>query len=357
MNHHITAQKEKQKIKCIVWDLDNTLWDGILLEDSKVSLRDGVVDIIKTADSRGILQSVASKNEHQAAMNQLEEFGLAEYFIYPQINWNAKSSSIAAIARAINIGLDTIAFIDDQPFEREEVQFVHPEVLCIDAAALPLLPSMPEMNPNFITEDSRNRRKMYLCDMKRNRAEESFTGTHEEFLASLNMKFTISRVGEGDLQRAEELTVRTHQLNTTGYTYSYEEIDQLRKSETSLLLISDLEDKYGTYGKIGLALVELGQEVWTIKLLLMSCRVMSRGVGTVMLNHIMNLAQKANVTLRADFVSTDKNRAMYVTYKFAGFQEVHEEGDFIIFENNLSAIQPLPDYIQLVVQDEAHSLY
>ncbi|WP_128893910.1 HAD-IIIC family phosphatase [Longirhabdus pacifica] len=350
MKSESTVVKEKQKIKCIVWDLDNTVWDGVLLEDSNVTLRHGVVDIIKTLDERGILQSVASKNEHHAALEKLEEFGLKEYFIYPQINWNAKSSSMLAIAEAINIGKDTLAFVDDQPFEREEVQFALPEVLCIDANDLSQLLDMPQLHPTFITDDSKNRRKMYMYDIERKNVEENFVGTQEEFLASLNMKFTISKVGEGDLQRAEELTQRTHQLNTTGYTYDYDEIDALRKSDSHLLLISDLEDKYGTYGKIGLAIVEKGQAVWTIKLLLMSCRVMSRGVGTVMMNHIMHLAKEANVKLRAEFVVTDKNRMMYVTYKFAGFKEVQEDNDTVLFENDLSVMQPLPDYLTLTVK-------
>ena len=92
--------------------------------------------------------------------------------------------------------------------------------------------------------------------------------------------------------RAEELTVRTHQLNTTGYTYSYEELDELRHSPDHLLLIAGLDDVFGSYGKIGLSVVELGPQSWTIKLLLMSCRVISRGVGTVMLTHIMKLAKR-----------------------------------------------------------------
>jgi FkbH-like protein len=341
----------KQKIKCVVWDLDNTLWEGILLEDDKVTLRSGVVDIIRTLDSRGILQSIASRNEHTLAMLKLEEFGLNEYFINPQINWNSKSSSIQAIAAAINIGIDSLAFIDDQPFELDEVQFTHPQVLCLDAAALDELLDMPQMMPRFITEDSANRRHMYLRDLERKQVEDNFVGTQEEFLASLNMKFSISRVGEGDLERAEELTVRTHQLNATGYTYSYEEMDALRKSDKHLLFIASLEDKYGDYGKIGLTLIELEDTVWTVKLLLMSCRVMSRGVGSVLMNHIMHLAHEAKVTLRAEFVSTDRNRMMYITYKFAGFQEIHQDGDFIIFENDLRTIQPLPEYISLHVEE------
>ena len=121
-------KKDKQTIKCVVWDLDNTVWDGILLEDREVVLRPHVVDILKTLDERGILHSVASRNDHDLAMAKLEEFGIAEYFLYPQINWNPKSGSVAQIAKDINTGLDAIAFVDDQPFEREEVAFTHEKV-------------------------------------------------------------------------------------------------------------------------------------------------------------------------------------------------------------------------------------
>lgn len=345
----VNVQKGKNKVKCVVWDMDNTLWEGTLLEDNNVFLRGNVLNIIKTLDSRGILQSVASKNEYTSTIAKLQEFGLSEYFLYPQINWDAKSSSINAIAKLINIGLDTIAFIDDQSFEREEVKFSLPEVLCIDTADLDDLLDMPEMNPLFITEDSKFRRIMYLNDMQRNKAEENFAGTSEEFLASLNMVFTISPVGKGDLERAEELTLRTNQLNTTGYTYSYHELDNFRNSPQHKLLIAGLEDKYGNCGKIGLNLIECHEDVWIIKLLLMSCRVMSRGVGTIMINHIMNMARKENVRLQAEFISNDRNRMMYITYKFAGFKEIKEDGNHVILENDMALIQPFPEYMKIQI--------
>lgn len=339
-------EKEEKKIKCVVWDLDNTIWDGILIEDSNVRLRKGIQKIMDTLDNRGILQSVASKNDHDLAMSKLQELGLAEYFLYPQINWGSKSASVKEIAKSINIGIDTLAFIDDQAFERDEVHFEHPAVLCIDAATLDGLLEMPEMNPRFITEDSKIRRLMYRHDIERNQAEERFDGPAEDFLASLQMVFTIAPVREGDLERAEELTVRTHQLNTTGYTYSYEELNDFRQSPRHKLLIASLDDKYGTYGKIGLALLEC-DEVWTIKLLLMSCRVMSRGVGTILLNYIMGLAKKAQKPLRAEFVPNDRNRMMLVTYTFAGFKEIKSENGVTVFENDLSQIQPFPGYVKV----------
>jgi len=86
--------RNRKTIKCVVWDLDHTLWDGILLENEDVRLHENVAEIIKTLDNRGILQSIASKNDAQTAMKKLEQLGLAEYFLYPQINWNAKSSSV-----------------------------------------------------------------------------------------------------------------------------------------------------------------------------------------------------------------------------------------------------------------------
>lgn len=345
-----TKRNQLQKIKCIVWDLDNTIWNGVLLEDTEISVREGMEEIIKEFDRRGILQSIASKNEYNVAIQKLKDLGLDEYFIYPQINWSSKSSSIRAIAHSINIGLDTIAFIDDQPFEREEVRYSIPEVLCIDAAEIETVLQMPEMNPLFITEDSKHRRLMYISGIQRANVEENFIGTQEEFLASLEMYFSISPVGEGDLQRAEELTVRTNQLNTTGYTYSYEELDSFRRSDTHKLLIAGLKDKYGSYGKVGIVLLECSEDIWCIKLFLMSCRVMSRGVGTMMLNHIMSMALKAGVKLRAEFISNDRNRMMYITYKFAGFKEVEEKDNLTILENNLEQIQPIPEYVRVEIR-------
>ncbi|MEH1779527.1 MAG: HAD-IIIC family phosphatase [Nostoc sp.] len=344
-----SKEKDKKVIKCVVWDLDNTLWHGVLLEDEKVSLRENIVNIIQTLDGRGILQSIASKNEPATAIAKLEEFSLKEYFLYPQINWNSKASSLKEIASLLNIGIDAIAFIDDQLFELEEVKFSCPKILCINADEIGYIVDMPVMNPRFITEDSKLRRLMYLNDIERNSFEKEFIGTQEEFLATLNMTFTISSAQEDDLQRAEELTIRTNQLNTTGYTYSYDDLNQFRQSDKHKILISSLEDKYGNYGKIGLALVECEEVVWTLKLLLMSCRVMSRGVGTIMLNHIMKLAKNNNVRLRAEFISNNRNRMMYISYKFSGFQEIDKNGDLLILENDLSRIQAIPEYVNVKV--------
>jgi FkbH-like protein len=341
------SEAQKQSIKCVVWDLDNTIWEGILLEDGDVALRDGVRETICELDRRGILNSIASRNDCDAAIAKLGEFDLEGYFLYPEINWNPKSLSIQTIARSLNIGLDTFAFIDDQPFEREEVSFICPEVLCIDAADLYKVLDMPRMMPRFITPESRLRRQMYQSDVERNKAEAEFVGPNEEFMAELGMVLEIGPAAENDLQRAEELTVRTHQLNTTGYTYSYDELNELRQSDDHLLFVTSLGDKYGTYGTIGLALVEIGKAFWTIKLFLMSCRVMSRGVGTIMMSYIMSRAKAADVRLRAEFIPNGRNRMMYITYRFAGFKEIEKVGHSVVLESDLTRIQPYPEYVDV----------
>lgn len=358
-----TAKKSAKagSAKCVVWDLDNTVWDGVLLEDGDaVALRPEVKKILETLDERGILHSIASRNEHDHAWAKVEELGLDEYFLYPKINWNPKSSSVAAIAEDINIGLDTLVFVDDQPHERDEVTFTHPQVVCVDSADLSVLLEMPELQPRFVTSDSKIRRKMYQADIARNAIEHEFEGPKEEFLRTLDMRFRISPAGPDDLQRAEELTVRTNQLNATGYTYGYDELEELSRSDDHILLVCSLDDKHGTYGKIGLALVEKdhraeqGGEIWTIKLMLMSCRVMAKGVGTVLMNHLLRLAKDAGARLQAEFVPTDRNRQMLITYKFAGFKEVgrlsQEDGrELVILENDLTRIQEVPDYVELIV--------
>jgi FkbH-like protein len=343
-------EKPKQgRIKCIVWDLDNTLWDGVLLEDGEVTVRPHVVARIHELDRKGILHSIASKNDRDAALEKLRALGLEEMFLHPQINWNAKSDSIRNIAKALNLGLDAFAFVDDQAFERAEVAHGLPEVTCVDILDLDEALARPEFQPRFVTDESAQRRQMYRSQIARDELESEFVGTNEEFLAGLEMSFSIAPARREDLQRAEELTVRTNQLNSTGRTYSYEELDELRESPDHLLLVASLTDRFGSYGKIGLALVEKGEDVWWLRMLLMSCRVMSRGVGMVLLNHVLRLAVEAGVKVRADFVETGRNRMMQVTYAFAGFTEVARDGAHVVLEADLSAVQPPPSYVRLEI--------
>lgn len=332
-------------IKCVVWDLDHTIWHGILLEQDQLELRDNIVTIIKTLDSWGIINSIASKNNHEDAIAQLESFGIREYFLYPQISWDLKSNALQRIKEKLNIGMDAIAFIDDQPFERDEVSFVHSEVSCLDVTDIGNI--LEWFRPRFITEESALRRKMYLDDDHRNQEEQEM-GNNRQFLASLDLAFRISRASVADLRRVEELTLRTNQLNATGYAYTYDELEVLLRSPHHHLFVSELTDKYGSYGKIGVAMVAVEDKTWTLKLLLMSCRVMSRGVGGVLLNYIMNLAKAEGCRLQAEFLPTDRNRLMYVTYKFAGFTEAGTlENGGVLLEHPLPDFIPYPDYIQV----------
>lgn len=338
---------DKKKIKCVVWDLDRTLWEGILSEGDEVGLRNGILTIIKELDRRGILQSISSKNEYIPTMKKLKEFGIEEYFLYPQINWGPKSDSIKRIQEALNIGIDSFAFIDDQMFELEEVKFSCPEVECILAERTDELLNMEMMMPRFITDESSKRRILYMNDKKRRELEEVYDGPQQEFLKTLKMKFTISLATEKDLKRLEELTIRTHQLNSTGNVYSYDELRQFIHSNRYEVIVAQLDDKYGEYGKIGLLLYEKRDGQWIIKLLLMSCRVMSKGVGSILLRYIINDAKRAGVSLIADFTPTDKNKIMYITYKFAGFNELSNEGESIRLEADMSSLSSYPDYVEV----------
>jgi FkbH-like protein len=343
------AKPKQGRIKCVVWDLDNTLWDGTLLEDGEVRLRPDVVEHIKRLDGLGVLHSVASKNDPEAATAKLREFGLEDMFLYPRIGWNPKSESVKQIAAKLNLGLDAFAFVDDQPFERSEVEFALPQVTCVDAAEIDTVLHQSDFHPRFVSDESAQRRGMYLSQLARDDIEAEFSGTNEQFLASLRMTFSIGPAKREDLQRAEELTIRTNQLNSTGRTYSYDELDELRESPDHLLLVATLTDRFGSYGKIGLALVEKAQPYWQLNMMLMSCRVMSRGVGTVLLGHIMERAAEAGAGLRADFVETGRNRMMQITYAFSGFREVGRQDGRLVLEADLANIQPAPEYVELDV--------
>ena len=316
------------------------------MKDDEVTLRAGVTETLAELDRRGILLSIASKNEKDEALHKLGELGLTDYFLAPQIGWGSKADSVAKIAQMLNIGLDTFAFIDDRPSERVEVSFYHPEVRAYDAGEYLAILSYPEFMPQTITEESRLRRQMYRDDLERAALEERFEGSKDEFLKTLGMKLSLGRVEPGDLERVEELTVRTNQLNSTGATFSFEELTGFIGSPSHLFLIAGLTDKFGDYGKIGLVLAERSGGALTIKLLIMSCRVMTRGVGSALLAWTINYARDSGCVLEAEFVPTPRNRIMYITYKLMGFEEAGCDADRRILQYRGGG-RAIPDYLEL----------
>lgn len=308
-----------ETVKCLVWDLDNTLWRGVLLEDGEVRLSDEIRRIIVELDERGILQSVASRNDHDHAWAMLERLGVAEYLVLPQIGWGRKSDAIASIADQLNFARRTIAFIDDQPTERAEVSYHLPEVRCYPAERVADLLDLPEFNPTTVTEDSRRRRAMYQAGFARDAARAEYGGPDEDFLRTLDLEMRIRRADKEDLARVEELTLRTSQMNATGVHYSDETLRALLTDPRHEVLVVTMSDRFGPHGAVGILLLEKHPAVWHLKLLATSCRVVAFGAGTVLLNWLSDRAAAADAHLVADFRRTDRNRMMEVAYRFAGF--------------------------------------
>ena len=305
-------------VKCLVWDLDNTLWAGTVLEET-VGIDHAVRHVLEVLDARGILHSIASKNEPEIAWGRLVELGVAEYFIAPQIGWHAKSDSIRRIADQLNFAHDAVAFVDDEPAERAEVAFHLPNIRCYTREQIMDFITLPEFQPAAITVDSGRRRHMYQANLRRQAEREEFRGADVEFLRSLDLRLCIERAKATELPRIEELTRRTSQMNATGIHYSERVLRELCEDPGHEVLLAMLDDRFGSHGAIGVVLLEKCRSYWRLKLLATSCRVVSFGVGAMILNWLINQAVKGGVHLVADFRATGRNRIMEITYRFLGF--------------------------------------
>jgi methoxymalonate biosynthesis protein len=308
-------------VKCLVWDLDNTLWRGTLLEEDRVYIENDVLQAVEILDSRGILQSIASKNDHDLAWSRLSELGVADYFIFPQIAWGPKSNSVRYIAEQLKFSQRTIAFIDDQPAERAEVAFHLPEVRCYSPSQIATLAGLPEFNPKVVTIDAARRRHMYQAAARRDQYRNDFQGPDDAFLRSLDLRLRIERAAPEDLARAEELTLRTSQMNATGIHYPEAILRELCGDPDYEVMLVSLDDRFGSHGVVGIVLVEMNEAYWHLKLLATSCRVVSFGVGATVLTWLIGHAADAGVHLVADFRPTERNRIMEITYRFLGFQD------------------------------------
>jgi FkbH-like protein len=310
------------EIKCVVWDLDNTLWDGVLVEDGEAKLRvkPGLIDIIQELDRRGIIQSIASKNNHEQAIRVLKQFNLDEFFLYPQVSWSPKGEAIKSIASQLNIGIDTLLFVDDSEFELQQVKASCPGVRVLDAKDYLSLPAMKEFQVPVTTE-SINRRKMYQVERDRQDVATGFRDDYKAFLKHCNIKLTISPLTDENLERVHELTQRTNQMNFSGSRYDR---DVLRKVLDTFHLdtyVLTCEDRFGSYGIVGFGMVDSREPRMTD--LMFSCRIQSKRVEHAFLTYILEkYIALTGKDFRANYRKTPRNAPSGQVFADLGMQEL-----------------------------------
>ncbi len=326
------SEEKADKVKCIVWDLDNTVWDGVLIETedpAMLRLRPQVLETIKQLDERGMIQSVASKNDYDLAWPVVERLGIAEYFLYPQIHWNAKSSSIEQIARSLNIGIDAMALIDDSAFEKNQVKSAFPQVRVYDADEVPELLDKAELTVP-VTEEGRNRRAMYRAEEKRNQIK-SEQDTDLTFLRKCNLRIELYEPNTGaEIARCYELTVRTNQLNLSGRKYSRQEFAEVLKRPNHRNFAFSCEDNFGAYGIVGFGQYRMENSVMFFTEFAMSCRVAGKYVESALFCALLEQenCQKGVFTVQ----KTKKNVLLRRTLEQIGFTISKQDDGSVAYE-------------------------
>lgn len=333
------TRKEKEnpadKVKCVVWDLDNTLWDGTLIEtedENSLKLREYVKDVIRGLDERGILQSIASKNDYRYAWQVIEKIGLADYFLYPQIHWNAKSGSMKKIAKDLNVGIDSLVLIDDSVFEREQVHSELPQVRVYDADEVEKLLSYPEFTV-LVTEESRNRRSMYLAEMKRKEFQNADSTDIVDFLKKCHLEITVFEPKtEEEINRCYELVVRTNQLNMSGKRYTREEFEDILKRKNVHNFAFTCRDDFGSYGIVGFGQYQVCNSAIVFDEFAMSCRVAGKYVESALFAYLLEV-QKCTIG-EFGVNKTKKNILLRNTLEKIGFNEIKNSNEKVVYSFN-----------------------
>jgi FkbH-like protein len=301
--------------------LDNTLWDGVLVEDgpSNLRLKPGIRQVIEELDRRGILQSVASKNNPSDALEVLKSWNLAEYFLFPEISWNPKSASIASIVQQMNLGADSFLFIDDSPFELEQVRALLPEVRVLKAEEYKALLSRPEFDVP-VTEESANRRKLYQVENTRQVTKQSFGENYKAFLEHCDIRLTLTGMTKENLERVHELTQRTNQMNFSGNRYDRSRLAEILQSPRLDTYVIECDDKFGSYGVVGFAIVD--REEPRLTDLMFSCRIQGKKVEHAFLAHVIDKhTSQAQPAFYANYRKTPRNEPSGRVFTDMGFQE------------------------------------
>ena len=333
------AAIKRPAAKCVVIDLDNTLWGGAIGDDGLDGIKIGhdypgnvfrdIQVFIKGLRSRGFLLAIASKNEEQVALQALESHPDMVLrrgdFAASFINWEPKPVNLRRIAAFLNIGIDSLIFIDDNPVERAQVRAELPMVEVPELPAdvtrwLDTLQRVERLDRAALTAEDARRGDMYAADAGRRQLQES-AASIGEFLQSLGM---IAEVGVCDartLDRIHQLIQKTNQFNLTSRRYTKDEVRRMADDPGRAVAWLRLQDRYGDMGLVCVGIIaDAGGGTWEIDTLLMSCRVMDRQVERAFLAYLAEIARdRGGKLLRGVYVPTPKNGPVHGFFEAHGF--------------------------------------
>lgn len=307
---HLAEVKKQpaKKVKCVAWDLDNTVWEGVIgdAKEGQVNPNVQAIKLMETLDKMGVLQTIVSKNTYEVAWNKLEAMGISHYFLYPAINWGRKSQNLLAIAKELNINIDTFALIDDSVFERQEVKEAIPQMRVYDVTELSSLLNKPEFDIP-ITEESAKRRESYQIESKRKNIQASYGDDYDSFLKDCQMEMTIFRPSsEEEKTRCLELLQRSNQYNVSKTKRTEDEYYKLYNNPAVSLYAMQVADRYGDYGIVGFVSVSNNESAHQLTDFVMSCRVAQKKVERAFFNWLIS-NYKAGESLIIDVHKTDRN--------------------------------------------------
>jgi FkbH-like protein len=357
--------------KALVVDLDNTLWGGIIGEDGLAGIKVGpeypgaayqaLQRALLDLSRKGILLAICSKNNLDDAMEALEKHpGMLvrpKHFAALRINWTDKAQNLREIAQELNIGLDSLAFLDDNPFEREQVRAALPEVTVIDLPQNPLeyaaaVRDCPVFERLALSVEDQQRTAMYAEQRQRAHAEQTFQ-SKEDFFRFLEQEAEVEPVSDLTLARVAQLTKKTNQFNLTTRRYSEQQIAELAARPDWHIVSIRVKDRFGDHGLVGVAIAHDEGEQCEVDTFLLSCRVIGRTVETALLAHIAkSAAERGCKRLAGWFLPTKKNAPARDFYQQHGFQrqESNGTGSLWVLDLNGSRLHS-PEWIKLKVHD------
>ncbi|MCG2632721.1 HAD-IIIC family phosphatase [Bradyrhizobium sp. WYCCWR 13023] len=353
--------------KCLVLDLDNTLWGGVIGDDGLGGIRvsqgepegEGFLAFqryVKTLKARGVILAVCSKNNESIAREVFEKhpdmlLRLDDISCFVA-NWTDKAANLRAIARQLNIGLDSLVFIDDNPAERSIIRQMVPAVAVPEVSTDPVdfiatLDRHQYFQVSSIGQEDFKRSEFYRANAMRGAVESSATGM-EDFLRSLEMTATIGPVLPTTLERTAQLINKSNQFNLTTRRRSSADVLALMNSPDWIAVTASLTDRFGDNGLVSVVFGHVEEDVLDVDTWLMSCRVLKRGLEHFVLNYLCDQAGARGLRcIRGTYIPTAKNELVRDHYADLGFRQVHAGSDGrTIWELNLAERQPLTTFIQ-----------